>query len=107
MTPLDTFRSPWLPSERRALTERRAAGERRRDLVSVALERRRPTRRRTGLDRRESAVGHVRNALQVLQELSSRMPMDGDLKLKLESSIRRLWLAVAEAERPGPTASSR
>jgi len=44
----------------------------------------------------------VRNALQLLQELSYQLTMDRDQKANLDSAIRRLWLAVVEAERPEP-----
>ena len=99
MTPLDTFRSPLLPRERRALVDRRAFNERRGELMSVTVDRRETSPRRSGFDRRESAAGHIRNALQVLQEMAGQVVLDAEQKEKVESAVRRLWLAVAEVER--------
>ncbi len=97
MTPLDTFRSIWIPQERRSLTNRRAV-ERRMAVFPVPVERR-GGRRRSGVERRESATGHLRNALQVLQELKREAGFRGEDEQRLDSAIRRLWLAVAEVER--------
>jgi len=98
VTPLDTFRSPWLPPEQRAHSDRRAA-DRRLSGQSVAIERRESSARRSGIDRRETPDAHVRNALQILQDLAEQISLEGEPKEKLDGAVRRLWLALAEVER--------
>ena len=66
--------------------------------MPVAVEQR-ARERRSGIDRRESAPAHVRNALQVLQELASHLAGDPEATQKLTAATRRLWLALAEIER--------
>lgn len=98
MTPLDPFRSPWLPQEQRARSNRRTA-HRRLSEQSFAVERRQSTARRSGIDRRETPDAHLRNALQMLQDLAEQISLEGELKEKLDGAVRRLWLALAEVER--------
>jgi len=98
VTPLDTFQSQWLPPEQRARDDRRAE-ERRHSTRTVEVERRNTSSRRSGIDRRESPDAHVRNALQMLQDLAGQVSLEGEQKEKLEGAVRRLWLAVAEIER--------
>lgn len=98
MTSLDSFRSPWLPQEQRARSDRRTA-DRRLSEQSLAVERRQSTARRSGIDRRETPDAHVRNALQMLQDLSEQVALEGEPREKLDGAVRRLWLALAEVER--------
>jgi hypothetical protein len=72
--------------------------ERRRHALPVIAERR-SWRRRRNADRRESASGHLRNAMQLLLELGEAGPLDAPLRRHLEAVMERLWLALAEGER--------
>jgi hypothetical protein len=87
----------WIPDERRATRERRWA-ERRLAVRPVAVDRRR-RQRRTGLDRRESPLSHLRNVLQILHEVRDRLAGEADTAGDLQTAIRRVSLAVAELER--------
>lgn len=87
------------PSDRRSPSDRRLT-DRRRLTVPVAVERRAGVERRTGFNRRESAPAHIRNALQVLQELVPHLVADQEGSEKLNAAVRRLWLALGEMERP-------
>ena len=87
-----------LPSEQRARSDRRTA-DRRLSVQSVAVDRRQSAIRRSGIDRRETPDAHVRNALQMLQDLAAQVPLEGEHREKLDGAVKRLWLALAEVER--------
>jgi hypothetical protein len=87
----------WVPDERRALSERRRV-ERRQAPRPVALDRR-ARRRRSGMDRRENPLSHLRNVLQILHEVRARLAGQPDSAADIHTAIRRVSLAVAELER--------
>lgn len=98
--------SPPIPdsSERRIIVERRTSlerrvGERRHAVTPVARERRRAGKRRSTFDRRESAAGHVRNAIQLLESLLSDEDLDPALQQSVRQAVQRLWLSVREIDR--------
>lgn len=87
----------WVQYDRRTPLDRRAI-ERRRGAAPVPAERR-ALDRRGRTDRRESAGGHLRNAMQLLQEVLQAAPVDVLTRRHLEAVMERLWLALAEGER--------
>ncbi|MBI4421327.1 MAG: hypothetical protein HY560_10920 [Gemmatimonadetes bacterium] len=92
------------PFDRRS-TDRRLT-DRRHLAVPVGVERR-AAERRAGIDRREPAPAHIRNALQVLQEVEAHLRGDPEGTQKLNAAARRLWLALNEMERRGATDPAR
>jgi hypothetical protein len=93
--PLPSGRS-WDSAERRTGTDRRI-GDRRARHVEVPVDRRRPTDRRARLGRRETAEGHLRNAIQLLTGLANQEPALGQSAQQLvDDLLRRLHLALAE-----------
>lgn len=85
--------------ERRVNLERRI-GERRQCVTIVTAERRRGPDRRRPFERRESAAGHIRNAIQSMEGmLDAAADLDRDHKTALQDAIRRLWLALRETDR--------
>jgi hypothetical protein len=86
--------------ERRGPTDRRL-GERRLQLVTVAVERRTRSERRRRTGRRESPAGHVRNAIQLLETAlaDSRLhgtPVD---QVTVAAAAQRLRHALREVDR--------
>lgn len=84
--------------ERRAAFDRRI-GERRRRILAPSRERRAGRERRHPVPRRESADQHLRNALQMLQNVrkeddASPVALEG-----IDGAIRRLWIVLGEVER--------
>ncbi|MGH7644834.1 MAG: hypothetical protein ACREMR_04535, partial [Gemmatimonadales bacterium] len=86
--------------DRRCRVERRG-GERRGGADALSVERRTGTDRRHRTERRESAGGHVRNAIQLLEFLLAQPGLADRERLELAAVTRRLWLALWEIERPG------
>lgn len=66
--------------------------------LPVPVERREGKERRSGLDRRESPIGHLRNALQILLDVRTRAA-DPSVQADLTTVMRRLAFAVADLER--------
>jgi len=95
--------------DRRKAAERRAE-DRRRVLVLVPVERRSGGDRREGPERRtklarrrfETAEEHVRNALQLLDNLAASAVLDDELRRDLDSAMLRLRVAVERLERGSP-----
>ncbi len=87
-------------AERRGPADRRL-GERRLQLVEVPLERRASTERRGPVGRRESASGHIRNAIQVLENALAEGGRQGDPveRKTLITATERLRQALHEVER--------
>jgi hypothetical protein len=86
--------------ERRGPADRRL-GERRLQLVTVTVERRARSERRAGTGRRESASGHVRNAIQLLESALAdselhRTPVDQET---VAAAAQRLRQALRELDR--------
>lgn len=92
--------SPLRPSERRGPADRRL-GERRLQLVTVETERRRGGDRRRPVGRRESASGHIRNAIQVLEAALVESEQSGDPAERetMVAAIERLRQALDEVDR--------
>ncbi|HWP37253.1 MAG TPA: hypothetical protein VNL18_06825 [Gemmatimonadales bacterium] len=89
---------PWESAERRAAADRRI-GERRSHHVAVASDRRRGPDRRGHLSRRETAEGHLRNAIQIISGLShDDPPLNPEIKKLVDDLLRRLHLALAETK---------
>ena len=86
--------------ERRGPADRRL-GERRLTLVRVDDDRRRGPDRRRPVGRRESASGHIRNAIQVLETALAETESSGDLveRETIQAAIDRLKQALNEVER--------
>lgn len=84
--------------ERRVSIERRL-GERRYEIRRVPRERRDGASRRRPFDRRESASGHIRNAIQALEGVGVAVESDRDHASALRTAIERLWLALREVDR--------
>lgn len=84
--------------ERRVNFERRV-GDRRQQLVSVARERRGRWERRRSFDRRETAAGHVRNGIQILEGILADHPLAPDPDAAVREAIDRLWMGLREIER--------
>ena len=79
--------------------ERRTGQDRRRSEGRYSgAERRISTRRR--LERRDSAAGHLRNALQMLITMVGTHQVTGEARDTVVSVIRRIWSALGEMERP-------
>jgi hypothetical protein len=79
--------------------ERRGRDRRQQRGNGIAVERR-SSRKRRARQRRESAAGHLRNALQVLVHLPTGRTLDPELDADLTAAIRRVWLALLEVETP-------
>ncbi|OGU30525.1 MAG: hypothetical protein A3K13_01690 [Gemmatimonadetes bacterium RIFCSPLOWO2_12_FULL_68_9] len=92
--------APWPTGERRRPADRRL-GERRLELVGVEAERRLGADRRRPVGRRESASGHIRNALQVLESALDESERDGDSMERdtILAAIDRLRQALHEVDR--------
>lgn len=86
--------------ERRGPADRRL-GERRLQLVEVPTERRGRTDRRRPVGRRESASGHIRNAIQVLENALAESDRNGDPveRATLVAALDRLRQALHEVDR--------
>lgn len=91
--------NPSIP-ERNGPADRRL-GERRLQLVDVQVERRGRGDRRRPVGRRESASGHIRNAIQVLENALVTSERDGDpvARETLLAAIERLHHALHEVDR--------
>jgi uncharacterized membrane protein YgaE (UPF0421/DUF939 family) len=89
---------PWESAERRAAADRRI-GERRSRHVAVSIDRRRGLDRRGHLSRRETAEGHLRNAIQIIAGLAHEdRPLSHETKKLVDDLLRRLHLALAETK---------
>ena len=81
--------------------DRRAAdrrdGDRRGKTLAVVVERRRGTERRT-VGQRETANGHIRQALQLLETRLAPETLETSAQRDMAAAVRRLWLAVRECE---------
>jgi len=86
--------------ERRGPADRRL-GERRLQLLQVPANRRRGQDRREPMSRRESAGGHIRNAIQVLETalLESEQSGDSVERSTILAAIDRLKQALREVDR--------
>lgn len=84
--------------ERRQSLERRV-GERRRLHLAVPVERRRGPDRRRSMERRESAAGHVRQAIQMLEHMLALQAAGKEIEECARDVTRRLWLALGEIDR--------
>ncbi|MGH7674840.1 MAG: hypothetical protein ACREMV_06155 [Gemmatimonadales bacterium] len=82
-------------ADRRHITDRRF-GERRDHAVPVTVERRHGDRRY--LQRRETAAGHIRNALQTLDDLVLLHGPGTPEHQDVTTALRRLWLSLREIE---------
>lgn len=51
------------------------------------------------LDRRETAGGHLRNALQMLTDLLDRNDADAELDGAVRAALERLWQCLPEVQR--------
>ncbi len=87
-------------AERRGPADRRL-GERRLQLVDVRPDRRARSERRRPVGRRESASGHIRNAIQVLENALAESDPQGDAveRATLVAAIDRLRQALHEVDR--------
>jgi hypothetical protein len=97
---LESTASPLPAPERRGPADRRL-GERRLQLVTVAAERRMRCERRGRTGRRESAGGHVRNAIQLLESALAdselhHTPVDQET---VAAAAQRLRHALGEVDR--------
>lgn len=88
--------SPARSGDRRAVMDRRARDERRAAKRRVADERRHLTDRRAPT---EPPAEHLRNALQLLTDLTINGRLHYDDRLELEAARRRLTLALDQLER--------
>jgi hypothetical protein len=82
-------------ADRRRVADRRF-GERRDRAVPVPVDRRHGDRRH--LQRRETAAGHIRNALQTLDELVLLHGPGTPEHQDVATALRRLWLGLREIE---------
>ncbi len=91
---------PWPTGERRGPADRRL-GERRLQLVGVEADRRGSADRRRPVGRRESASGHIRNAIQVLETALVENERTGDPveRETILAAIDRLKQALHEVDR--------
>jgi hypothetical protein len=88
--------SALLPTgERRRHGDRRLA-DRRRARSTVPIERRRGKDRRLPMGRRESAAGHVRQAIQLLDTLAPGAASSPHSPEVVAAALRRLWLGLRE-----------
>jgi len=96
--PLDC--EPWLSGERRGPADRRL-GERRLELLGFETNRRHGGDRRRPVGRRESAGGHIRNAIQVLETALAQNERSGDPQewATILAAIDRLRQALREVDR--------
>ena len=74
----------------------RRVGERRSAPADVPDDRRRGRDRRTRLPRRETAEGHLRNAIQLLSGLSTDESLGQDVRDILGRAVWRMQSALAE-----------
>lgn len=90
----------WPTGERRGPADRRL-GERRLQLLQVPADRRAGADRRRPVGRRESASGHIRNAIQVLESALVESERAGDLAEQetILAAIERLRQALHEVDR--------
>lgn len=84
--------------ERRLSVERRL-GERRLRLLTVSLDRRAKPERRQPFDRRETASGHLRNALQMLADMTDGRTPETEADAGLRATMGRLLRCLREVER--------
>ncbi len=91
---------PQTEAERRGPADRRL-GERRLQLAEVPAERRGRGDRRRPVSRRESAGGHIRNAIQVLENALAESERAGDPveQQTIIAAIGRLRQALREVDR--------
>lgn len=92
--------------ERRTGRHRRHQPERRATRVSVR-EDARHLPRRSGRERRETASGHVRNAIQLLGVATAYDPSGAEERAAVNGATRRLWLALREIELGNPGSLTR
>ncbi|HXV86623.1 MAG TPA: hypothetical protein VD793_07980 [Gemmatimonadales bacterium] len=76
----------------------RRVGERRSRHSTVSADRRRGDDRRTRLPRRETAEGHLRNAIQLLVGLNTDEALAPDVREILGRAVWRLQSALAETK---------
>ena len=88
-----------VPENERRLSVDRRIGERRLRLVETPADRRSAPERRAMLDRRETAGGHLRNALQMLTDLLDRDAADAELDSAVRAALERLWRCLREVQR--------
>lgn len=91
---------PTFPPERRGPADRRL-GERRLQLINVPVERRSCPERRRRTGRRESAGGHVRNAMQLLETALLDCSLHGTPvdRETVAAAAERLRQALQEVDR--------
>jgi len=82
-------------ADRRRIADRRF-GERRDRAVTVPVDRRHRDRRH--IERRENAAGHIRNALQTLDDLVLLHGPGTPEHQDVATALRRLWLGLREIE---------
>jgi hypothetical protein len=87
------------PENERRLGVHRRIGERRLRLVETPANRRSGPERRAMLDRRETAAGHLRNALQMLTDLLNRDAAGSELDGAVRPALERLWQCLCEVQR--------
>lgn len=63
----------------------------------MVFERRRGAERRA-IGRRETACGHIRQALQVLETEQALGTLEASAQREVAAADRRLWLALRECE---------
>jgi len=83
-----------LPGGERRAAERRERNRRRR-AAPIATDRRAGGERRDPRPRRESAVGHLLNAAQLLTLAAADAPAAQELAVE---ALRRIWLGLREME---------
>jgi hypothetical protein len=84
--------------ERRLRLDRRV-GERRQRNTPVPRNRRISNDRRLVLDRREGAISHIRNAIQLLRMISTGALHDAEAQAAVHAASHRLWSALDEIDR--------
>lgn len=98
MQALKSSGRPWESAERRAAVDRRI-GERRSRRMDVSSDRRRGPDRRSPLSRRETAEGHVRNAIQIIKGLAEEEEgLSPATRQMVDDLLRRLYLALTETQ---------
>ncbi|MEE8116354.1 MAG: hypothetical protein V3T28_04520 [Gemmatimonadales bacterium] len=93
------FESFGVADERRRSVDRRAGRERRSNVGIHPGKEHRSGGKRRRHQRRDTARGHLRNALQMLLPLVTANRLDADAHEIVASAMRRIWLAVLEIER--------
>ncbi len=100
LTSAQPNQAAWPTGERRGPADRRL-GERRLQPLGVGAERRQAGDRRRPVGRRESAGGHIRNAIQVLEATLVENQRSGDPVERdtILAAIDRLRQALREVDR--------